>query len=58
MMITRAPISCSVRRLGLVHRLHACTVLRRGRRSSRRVVSRRPTLLQEEYVLGRGPDTL
>jgi len=26
MMITRALVSCSVRHLGLVHRLHACTI--------------------------------
>jgi len=54
MMITRAPLSYSVRRLGLVYLLHACTSWRRLRQSGCGVVIRRPTLPQEGNVSGRG----
>jgi len=54
-MITRAPASCSARRLGLVQRSHARMVWRQNRRGGYGVVSRRPTRLQEGSVSGRGP---
>jgi len=44
MMITRAPLSYSARRLGLAYLLHAYTSWRRLRRGGRSVVIRRPTL--------------
>jgi len=58
MMITRAPVSCSMRRLVLVYLLHACTSWRQIRRSSCSVVIRRPTLPQEGNVFGRGSDAV
>ena len=54
MMITRAPVSCSVRRLGLAYLLHAYTSRQRLRRGGRSVVIRRPTLPQEGNVSSRG----
>ena len=53
-MITRAPVSCSVRCLGLAYLLHACTSRWQIRRSGCRVIIRRPTLPQEGNVFGRG----
>ena len=58
MMITRAPVSCSVRRLGPVYLLHACTSWRQIRRSSCSVVIRRPTLPQEGNMSGRGSNAV
>ena len=58
MMITRAPVCCSVRRLGLTYRLYACTSRRLTRRSGYSVVSRRLTLPQEENISGRGSDAV
>jgi len=57
-MITRAPASCSARRLGLVQRSHVCTVWRQIRRGGCGVVSRRPTRPQEGTVSGRGSDAV
>jgi len=58
MMITRAPVSCSVHHLGLAYLLHACTSWRRLRRDGRSVVIRRPTLPQEGNMSGRGSDAV
>jgi len=58
MMITRAPVSCSARRLGLVHRSHACTIRRQIRWSGCGVVSRGPTRPQEGTLSGRGSDAV
>jgi len=41
-MITRAPASCSVRRLVLIQRPHACTVWRQTRRGGYGIIGRRP----------------
>jgi len=53
-MITRAPVSRSVRHLGLVCLLHACTSWQQMRRSGCGVAIRRPTLAQEGKVSVRG----
>jgi hypothetical protein len=58
MMITRANVSRSARRLGLVHRSHACTIWRQIQRSGCSVASRRPNRPQEGTVSGRGSDAV
>ena len=57
-MITRAPAFRSPRRLGLVRRMHACTMRRQTRRSGWDVVSRCPTRPLEGSLSGRGSDAV
>ena len=57
-MITRAPALCSVRRLVLARRMHACTIRRQIRRSGWDVVSRRPIRPLEGSLSGRGSDAV
>ena len=57
-MITRASISYSARRLGLVHRSHACSIWRQIRQSGCGIVSRRPSRPQEGNVSGPGSDAV
>jgi len=58
MMITRAPVTRSVHRRGLVYQSHACTSWRQIRRSGCSVVIRCPTLPQEGNMSGRGSNTV
>jgi len=58
MMIMRASVSCSVRRLGLVYLLHAYTSGRLIRQSGCSVIIRCPTLPLEGIMSGRGSDAV
>jgi len=57
-MITRAPAFRSMRHLGLVRRMHSCTIRRQIRRSGWDVVSRRPTRPLDGSLSGRGSDAV
>jgi len=57
-MITRAPVTCLARRLGLVHWSHACTTRWQIWRSGCGVVSRHPIRPQEGTGFGRGLDAV
>jgi len=57
-MITRAPVTCPARHLGLVHRSHACTTWRQIWWRGCGVVSRCPIRPQEGTGSGRGLDAV